>query len=596
MTYFKGLSFFYRYLGAKILLALFLSFLVGILDGLGLTMFLPLLQLVGGDKNVAPSELGKLQFILDSMQSSGISLTVGRVLVFMVVFFVLKSIVSFIQYYYRVYLQEFFIRRIRISSLDGLNNLSYKAFLDTEPGTIQNVLTGEVERVSKAYQSYFLGVQSAMMVLVYITFAFLVDVQFAFLVTIGGLVSNLLYKQIYERTKGASRKLSDQTNDFQGLVMQHVGNYKYLKSTASLKLFSSKMVRLIDRIRDTNKHIGYLMSILNSAREPLVVAVIALIIYIQLSYVGSAMGPILVSLLFFYRALSFLMQMQTHINHYLSVSGSMGNVQEFLNELAAKKERSGAHAFTRFENKLVLENAGVTYRNRQALRDISLTIFKNQTIALVGESGSGKTTLINVICGLLPLEKGSYEIDGMNSAGLSIESFQRRIGYITQDPVIFNDSVFNNVTFWSEKTDVNVKRFWEALKKAAAYDFVTLLEGKEEFILSSNGTNLSGGQKQRISIARELYKDVDILILDEATSSLDSETERTIQENIDLLHGKYTMIIVAHRLSTIRHADRLCLLARGRIESVGTFNELLALSPDFNRIVQLQELSNPRSS
>jgi ABC-type multidrug transport system fused ATPase/permease subunit len=594
MKYFKGLSFFYRYLGSKILLALFLSFLVGILDGLGLTMFLPLLQLVGGDGNVKPSELGKLQFIVDYLQSSGVSLTVGSVLIFMVAFFALKSIVSFIQYYYRIYLQEFFIRKIRIASLDGLNNLSYKAFIDSDAGTIQNVLTGEVERVSKAYQSYFLAVQSAMMVLVYISFAVLVDIQFALLVTIGGAVSNLLYRQIYAHTKGASRKLSSQTNDFQGLVMQHVSNYKYLKATASLQAFTGKMITLIDRIRDTNKRIGYLMSILNSSREPLVVAVIALIIYIQVSYVGSAMGPILVSLLFFYRALSFLMQMQTHVNHYLSVSGAMANVEDFLDHIASKKQLSGARIFTAFEKKLVLDNVSVTYRKRLALDEVSLTILKNQTIAFVGESGSGKTTLINAISGLLPVDKGSYQIDGIESAEFNMESFQRRIGYITQDPVIFNDTVFNNVTFWAEKNEANLKRFWDALKKAAAVDFVNQLEGNEDFILSNNGMNLSGGQKQRISIARELYKDVEILILDEATSALDSETERAIQQNIDILRGQYTLIIVAHRISTIKHADCICLLSDGRIETFGTFNELLALSPDFNRIVQLQELSYPK--
>jgi subfamily B ATP-binding cassette protein MsbA len=197
---------------------------------------------------------------------------------------------------------------------------------------------------------------------------------------------------------------------------------------------------------------------------------------------------------------------------------------------------------------------------------------------------------MNVMSGLLIPSSGYLYIDGHNATELDITSFQKRIGYITQEPVIFDDSVFNNVTFWSEKNEHNLKRFWEALRKAHIYDFVREQKDVEGARLGNNGINLSGGQKQRISIARELYKDVDFLFMDEATSALDSETEKQIQRNIDELKGQYTIVIIAHRLSTIKNADRVVVLKQGEIEQVGTYRELIQKSDAFNKMVEFQEV------
>jgi subfamily B ATP-binding cassette protein MsbA len=190
----------------------------------------------------------------------------------------------------------------------------------------------------------------------------------------------------------------------------------------------------------------------------------------------------------------------------------------------------------------------------------------------------------------MPLDKGQMSIDGINREDLDIKTYQQKIGYITQDPVIFNDTVFNNVSFWSDPTIENKKRFENALTKASLYDYIQGLPEKEHTILGHNGINLSGGQKQRISIARELFKEIDILILDEATSALDSETEKIIQENIDHLKGQYTILIVAHRLSTIRNATRIVLMRDGEIAQIGNFQELSKSVPHFKRMVELQGL------
>ena len=179
-------------------------------------------------------------------------------------------------------------------------------------------------------------------------------------------------------------------------------------------------------------------------------------------------------------------------------------------------------------------------------------------------------------------------IDDISLSEYDLNSYRSKIGYISQESVIFNDNIFNNITFWAEPTPENIAKFQNVLEQASLAEFVNALPDKEQTSLGDNGLLISGGQKQRISIARELYKDCDILILDEATSALDSETERIIQENIEKLHGSYTMIVIAHRLSTIKEADIIYLLENGKVSASGTFHEMINTSSRFKKMVSFQ--------
>src|SRR5690606_17634392 len=153
------------------------------------------------------------------------------------------------------------------------------------------------------------------------------------------------------------------------------------------------------------------------------------------------------------------------------------------------------------------------------------------------------------------------------------------------------DSIYDNVTFWAERTEENIDRFWKVLEKVALGAFVQQLGDRENTLLGDNGMLISGGQKQRISIARELYKDIEILIMDEATSALDSETEHFIQDSINGLQGEYTMVIIAHRLSTIKNANKIYLLENGSVSGQGSFDELIQHSSKFSRMVSLQNMN-----
>lgn len=591
---FQYFYYFYTYLKYRILIAFSLSFTKGVLDGFGLAMFIPLLKMTETDSASSNVQggvgLGNLSFLPHFFEKIGISINILNVLIIIVIFFSLKGVVAFIEGYTQIIYQQLFIRKIRISNINLLNSFQFNSFVKSDAGKIQNTFSGEVERVNLAYKSYFKAVEYSVLVLVYVVLAFSANAKFAILVAVGGVLSNFLFKWLFNKTKRLSKTYTQSAHGFQSLLIQQVATYKYLKATGLNKIFGHKLKRNITEIEDLQRSIGVVDSSLRALREPVTILIVVIAILIQISYFNSDIGLIILSLLFLYRALTFLMAMQEHWNRFLSVSGSLENMSSFTKELKENIEHNGTVEFNTFKNRISLKHLSFKYDDTEIIPDLNFDIEKNETLAIVGESGSGKTTLLNILAGLLLPTGGKLLIDDYEVRDLDIYSYRKKIGYISQEPHIFNDTVFNNVTFWAEKTTENKNRFDLAIKKAAIYDFVYELPEGEDEILGNNGINISGGQKQRLSIARELFKEVDFLFMDEATSALDGETEKIIKNNIDNLKGQYTIIIIAHRLSTIKNADRILLLKKGEIEAVGTFQELYSDSNDFRRMIELQGL------
>lgn len=588
--YFETLTYFYKQLRYKMLIMILLGILVGIMDGFGLAMFMPLLEMVSNAGQADGSSLGNLDFLVKGMARVGLSLNLLTVLLIMVLFFMLKGVAKFSSLTYNAVLRRLFINKLRNNLLNNFNQIRYKYFVTSDVGRIQNTMTVEVERASGAFYNYANAIQQSLMVTVYMGFAFFVDVRFALLVTVGGGLTNFLYKAIYKKTKGASQSLSKDSHLYQGQIIQYVSNFKYLKATAFLNGYANRLRKSIIIIEESRFRIGKLSAILEAAREPILIVVVASVILIQTLLLGASLGPILISLLFFYRALSSLLNLQNSYNRFLEQSGSLENLIDFQKEIIGEKEVIGKKIIEGLNSVIELKDVSLAYDEINVLKEINLSVIKNETIAFVGESGSGKTTLVNIIAGLMPADSGQMFIDGVNRNDINIHSYQKKLGYITQDPVIFSDTIFNNVTLWSEPNEINLKRFKETLRKAAIDSFIAEQPNGAETILGNDGVNLSGGQKQRISIARELFKNIDVLIMDEATSALDSETERAIQESMDALKGNYTILMVAHRLSTIRNADRVVMMNKGKIENIGTFEELFNTSPMFKKMIELQEL------
>jgi subfamily B ATP-binding cassette protein MsbA len=249
---------------------------VGLLDGFGLAMFLPLLEMVDGKAEASSEAMGNLAFLVDGLKSLSLTMNLKTVLLVMLVFFSLKGLVKFIETYYRVIVQQYFIKKLRLENIEYLTHYNYKAFVTADSGRIQNTLSGETERVANAFRFYFMSMQMAGMLIVYVFLAVLANPQFAILVSLGGIFSNLLFKLIYKRTKELSRKITADSHNYQGLLIQKVAFYKYLKATGVNLLFSEKLKKAVREIENHNLKTGYYSAILQAIREPITIAVVVL--------------------------------------------------------------------------------------------------------------------------------------------------------------------------------------------------------------------------------------------------------------------------------------------------------------------------------
>ncbi len=585
---FSNFTYFYSILRTKLLVVILLSILVGFLDSVGLTMFLPLLQLAdGNDKSV---DLGNLSFITNALGFLGIQLTITKALIFLVLVFIIKGLVIYFNSIYKLKAQQKLTKKIRMTIVDNFPTFKYSQFVKTDIGKIQNIFLSEIARLSSTFNSYVSMIQGSIMVCIYMLFSFVVDWQFAVLVCLGGLLSNMIFKNINKLTKEKSRNISLVGNAFSNILIQYVNNFKYIKATGKILAYRDKVDQAINNMQHESFQLGQLNAKVSSFREPILISIVAAVILLQTTIFNASISTIMISLLFFYRSLTSIVQVQNYYNTTLANQGAIDNIMSFNLEIKKHSETIGNLEFKSLTDKIVIKDLSFYYDNVLILNNINLTFNKNSSIALVGESGSGKTTLVNIIIQLLTQSKGNILIDGVDSKQYNQFTFQNTVGYISQEPTIFNDTIFNNVTFWDSPTPENIDKFNQALKRASILEFVNELPNKEQSLLGNNGVNLSGGQRQRISIARELYKQVQLLILDEATSALDSETEKEIQESIDSLKGQITIISIAHRLSTIKNVDTIYLMDKGKILEYGSFHELVLKSERFKKMVQLQEV------
>lgn len=268
---------------------------------------------------------------------------------------------------------------------------------------------------------------------------------------------------------------------------------------------------------------------------------------------------------------------------------------------AASKQRNqqrakqpGATTKLPFKHEIRLEGVGYTYPGARgpALHDISMSIPRNTFVALIGSTGAGKTTLADVILGLLPSQEGTLAVDGTPLTDANMRRWQANLGYVPQEIYLSDDTVAANIAYGLPTGELDMTAVERAARIASIHEFITEeLHDSYQTFVGERGVRLSGGQRQRIGIARALYRDPGVLVLDEATSALDNETERRIVEELDAMRGGRTLVVIAHRLSTVRHCHKLYLLRHGTLVVSGSYDELLANSTEFRRLAQRRDES-----
>jgi subfamily B ATP-binding cassette protein MsbA len=311
----------------------------------------------------------------------------------------------------------------------------------------------------------------------------------------------------------------------------------------------------------------------------LLVAVLLLISFMTFVIQKEKTGEIGTFLVYFY----ILKRSQTAFNALNNVrtslayaNGPISAISEILDDKDKFFVEDGGKEFSELKEGIDFRHLSFSYiKGKEVLRDVTLKIDKGKFLALVGPSGGGKTTLINLILRFYDCPPNSILIDGNDIRSFTLKSLRSRIAVVSQDAWLFNDTIRNNIVYGLKK-DIPAEQVARAAKNARLLDFINSLPEGFDTYIGDRGVKLSGGEKQRLSIARALLKGADILILDEATSSLDTKTERLIQESINEMIEHKTVIAIAHRLSTIQHADRIIVIDNGRTLEEGTLNELLA--------------------
>jgi len=568
----KYFSVFYRYVGNKIFFLCILVFLAGLSDSFGISMILPLLS-IGNTGNSVDTYT---KFIYRLFKLFGLEVTLLPILFLMVVAFSFKGLFTFVQRYVYANITANLARDLQISMVNKYTQMKYSYYVNSNIGYLNNIITKEIERAVGAFNKYVEVLVFIIYIILYLSVAFAINWIMTAIVIVLSSVLFLLFRSFSATLRKLSLFVSQMNASIQATLIQFIYNFKYLKATQSFEHLNSQLRSKIKKLRDAIFRSEVINAVPFSLIEPLTVLFLSGIIISQVSLMGKPLAGSIILLVFFHRTFTRVFGFQQVWQHFCSFIGGVEVLEQARTQIEANKENRKGKPISVLKNSIVFQNVDFHYGERQVLFDVNLVIPKNKTIGIVGESGVGKTTIFDLIAGLAFPNAGNISIDGNDYRELNIASLRRMIGYVTQDPVVFNDSIANNISFWecNSKDKECLQKIEHSAMLSNCADFIKETPLGYMTIIGDKGVKLSGGQRQRIAIARELFKEPQIMIFDEATSSLDTDSEQYIQNSINKMMGKCTIIIIAHRLSTIKDCDYIYVLSKGRIIEEGRYDEL----------------------
>ena len=467
-------------------------------------------------------------------------------------------------------------------------NASWSFFGTKKYGILANTVAKETEKATVGFESLAILVASGVTLTFYTILLLLISWKLSIFVILvaGGFLYPLMiiFNKIVYRVR---KKHTEASNTFQGNIYDTLNSLKLILGFSKREDTLNSVKPHVDTIAKTSVQFIMVRLYLTLISEPLIILIVIISVFLGLTFLDLAIAELIA---FIYATNRFGFEIQTLIasrNGFIASLPSFEQIAALKNEAESFKERSDGIKIKRLDKGIFAKDIFFSYDGKKnILEEISLDIPQNQMIAIVGASGAGKSSLIDLIMGFDYPQKGSLVIDKIPIQKIDLKNWRSLIGYIPQQPFLFNTSIENNL-FWANKT-ASKEEVDEACKLANAYDFIMELDKKYETVVGEKGVKLSGGQAQRICLARALIKKPQILILDEATSSLDSKSEKLIQESIENLAGERTIICIAHRLATIRKAKLIYYLDSGRIIEKGSFEELIKMKGKFFQAAELQ--------
>ena len=520
---------------------------------------------------------------------------------FLVVMTGLKCGVAWLANYYMVPIRTGVLRDLRKQLYDKVLSLPMGYFTEARRGDIISRMTNDVSEVEASIMSALdILFKDPIMILVYLITLLVISWQLTLFVLLLMPIAVFLIGRIGRSLKRASKRGQEQNAEILSSIDETLLGLRVVKGFNAQHKLQARFSALINDTRATFNRINRRYYLAHPLSEFLGTALIAIILWfggllILSDHATIDAATFIYYLVIFYSIINPAKDLSKAAYGIRRGLASLERIDTVLQTPSSIIEPS--HPKTvRFEHGIRFDHLTFAYQpEREVLSDICLDLEKGKTVALVGQSGSGKTTLTDLLPRFYDPQKGAVLLDGTDIREFTTHDLRALMGIVCQEPILFNDTVYDNITFGVDTTQPapGGGTWQEAVEQAAkianAHEFIAQMAEGYETVIGDRGSRLSGGQRQRLSIARAILKNPPILVLDEATSALDSESERLVQEALEHLMRDRTTLVVAHRLSTIRHADTICVMHEGRIVERGTHDQLLALGGYYTKLVEMQQ-------
>ena len=600
--FYRILAYIKPYWGYAVLNVLF-NLLTIVFSLFSLTMLVPFLNLLFGTEALVtekPEFALNADALLNSLNYQISQIIIEKGQLEALIFICILLITSFLMRNLGRFFAMFYMANVRIGAVKDIRNAIYTKILilpisfynKNRKGDIMARITTDVQEVEYSIMNYLeMIVRDPITILVYIAFMFSVSPQLTLFVLVLLPVTGLLIGYIGKSLRRSSKVGQSRMAGMLSTIEETISGLRIIKAFNAIKYSD-------ERFRDQNSQFSRLMLSIYRRRDlssPLSEFMSSVVIVIVLWFGGRLVlgesavidaADFIVYILVFSQIIP---PAKTFAQGFYSIQKGIASAERIFEILDAEEvitEKKNAKSISDFKSTIEYRDVHFTYDKEPVLKGVSFTLKKGKLIALVGESGGGKSTLADLLPRFYDVVGGSITIDGNDLRDYKIDDLRGLMGIVTQESILFNDSVFNNIAFGKE--DATLEQVIAAAKVANAHEFISQMENGYDTFIGDRGMNLSGGQRQRLSIARAVLKNPPILILDEATSSLDTESERLVQDALAKIMTNRTSVVIAHRLSTIQHADEIIVVAKGEIVERGTHESLLASGGVYKRLNELQ--------